>query len=890
MALEPGTHLSGFRILALIGSGGMGEVYRARDTKLNRDVAIKVLPDLFAADPERLARFTREAQTLAALNHPNIAHIYGVEGSALVMEFADGEDLSQHIARGPVPVDEAIAIARQIADALEAAHEHGIVHRDLKPANIKVAADGSVKVLDFGLAKAMAGSPDGLRYEEPAAQGLGPAQSPTFTAHATQLGMILGTAAYMAPEQARGKAVDRRADIWAFGAVLYEMLTGKRAFDGDEISDVLASVLKSDPAWAAIPADTPTPIRRLLRRCLEKDPRKRLSAIGDARFDLDERDTVAAVPPLSRAPRSRASHIWAALGGALVASASGLLIWSVVGSHSTPVLRRVSLVAPPGQALYPDSTGVALSPDGTMVAFIVGSAAQSDTQLWVRSLDSMTARHLEDADGALLPFWSPDSRRIGFFTESKLETIAVSGGRAQTLADVVGNGRGGAWSPSGTIVYAPDASGPLFRVPATGGTPVQVSTLDTSRGEYGHRFPSFLPDGDHFLYAAVPDHKGAFDIFVGSLSNSARTLIGQLESAPVFASPGYLLYARQGLLMARPFNARTLRLTGEPVTLDDQPSAILDPSLSFTAGRPVSIASDGSLAYYSAPSVNTTAAWYDVLGRKTGTLPLPPGHYEHFAISPDGSRAVFVRFASPSESTLWLVDLARGGASLLSSLPGLNEYPVWSPNGMKIVFTSDADFVMKTIGDEAPEQPFYQSSVLFKNPSAWSSDGRWIVCTLLNTITQQDVELLSASDARDMKPLVNGPAKELGGPISPDGRWLAYYSDETGRLQLYVQSFPTPGHKQQVSENGAIEAWWTPDHRQLLFVGDDFRTLWRADVAETGEALRVGGPVELGTLPPNTIWVDLTPDRQRVLALAPERTGAGSMTIVENWRATLAGR
>ncbi|MGH9408314.1 MAG: serine/threonine-protein kinase [Vicinamibacterales bacterium] len=420
MSLSVGTRLGAYEVVSAIGAGGMGEVYRARDTTLNRVVAIKVLPDLFAADPERLARFTREAQTLASLNHPNIAQIYGVEGHALVMEFVDGDDLSHRIAQGAMPIEDALPIARQIADALEAAHEHGIVHRDLKPANIKVRADGTVKVLDFGLAKALQGSPEALRYEtQAAAQGVNVANSPTFTAHgrlregdggpSTQLGMIIGTAAYMAPEQARGKAVDRRADIWAFGAVLYEMLTGKRAFEGDEISDVLASVLKSDPAWTAIPTDVPPSIRRLLRRCLEKDPRKRLSSICDARLDLDEQEP-APVPPTAAVPpppvrRSLASYLRPALVGALLTAAAALLAWSASGPRASHPLRRVSLLPPPGETLYPDSTGVAISPDGTMVAFIVGTVARSETQLWVRSLDSMTARRLEDADGASLPFW-----------------------------------------------------------------------------------------------------------------------------------------------------------------------------------------------------------------------------------------------------------------------------------------------------------------------------------------------------------------------------------------------------------------------------------------------------------------------------------------------------
>ncbi|MGH9408315.1 MAG: TolB family protein [Vicinamibacterales bacterium] len=475
-----------------------------------------------------------------------------------------------------------------------------------------------------------------------------------------------------------------------------------------------------------------------------------------------------------------------------------------------------------------------------------------------------------------------------------METIAASGGRAQMVADVVGGGRGAAWSTSGIIVYARDAGGPLYRIPATGGTPVQATTLDASRKEYGHRFPSFLPDGDHFTYASLPGREGRFDIFVGSLSSSGRTSIGSMESAPVYADPGYLLYARQGVLVAQPFDAKTLQTRGDSLTLDDEPSMILDPSTSYTAGLATSISATGSLAYYTAPSVDTVAEWYDALGRKTGTLALPPGHYDHATISPDGTRAVVVRSTSPSESALWLVDLARGGASLLSTGRGRNDAPVWSLDGSRIVFASDRtgpqDFYVKTIGDATPEQLLYKSSVLFKGPTSWSSDGRWIICTQLNPGTEQDVMALSMSDPHELKPLVMGSTRDDAGPLSPDGRWLAYFSDETGRYQLYVQSFPSPGHTLQVSEDGAIGAWWTADGRQLLFVGDDLRTLSRVDVTPAGEALRVSAPVVFATLPPNILWVDATPDRQHFLALAPERTGTGSMTVVENWRSALASK
>ncbi len=898
----PVSRIGGYEIVSHLGSGGMGEVYRARDAKLNRDVAIKILPDAFAHDDQYVARFTREAQVLAALNHPNIAHIYGIveaqadDGErpgghvhALVMELVEGDDLSATIRRGPLPLDDAIFIARQIADALEAAHEHGIVHRDLKPANIKIRPDGAVKVLDFGLAKALEPSPDSRASAQ---------NSPTFIGRTTHAGMILGTAAYMAPEQARGKPADRRADIWAFGVVLFEMLTGRRVFDGDDGSEVLASVLKTDPPWNALPPDTPPAVQRLLRRCLEKDPRRRLAAIGDARLELDEPDvpapaaTIAATAsPVARL--SRASRLWPAVAAALVTALVALVVverfWPA--SPGPARVTRLSILAPPGTSLFPDSTGVAISPDGTMVAFLVGSVAESTSELWIRPLDSVVARRLDTGAAPALPFWSPDSRQIGFFgTDGKLRTIAASGGRAQVLCDAPG-GRGAAWTPSNDILFAPDAGGPLYRISANGGTPVAVTKLDAARKEYGHRFPTLLPDGRHFLYVSLPGRNGRFDVFAGSLAGDSRVFIGSFEAAPVYADPGWLLSMRQGVLTAQRFNPETLKIAGDPVPLDDEPSSILEPATSFTAGRPVSIARSGALAYFSSPSQNTTADWYDASGRKVGTLNVPPGHYAWVRVSPDGRHAVLVRSTSPSESTLWLVDLARGGALPLSSGPGRNDYPVWSPDGARIAFSADRDgpqdIFVKNVFDNSPEQPLFRSRMPFKDPAAWSSDGKWLVINELDPLTKQNIWLLPSSGGDKLEPLVNGPLREEGGWPSPDGRWLAYTSDETGRTELFVQSFPVPGQKVQVSQEGAASAWWTRDGRQLVFVAADLRSLWRVDV-KAGATLDTGAPTRMAFLPPDIIALDATPDRQRFLALGPERAGPGSITVVENWRAAAA--
>jgi serine/threonine protein kinase len=713
----PGDRLGSYVVVSRLGAGGMGEVYRATDARLGRDVALKLLPEAFASDADRLARFEREAKLLASLNHSGIAHLYGFEQATLadgtnahliVMELVEGEDLAGRLKRGPVPVDEALGTARQIAEALEEAHEKGIVHRDLKPANVKVTPEGKVKVLDFGLAKAWTGE---------GAAGTSSAdlsESPTLARTGTAAGIILGTAAYMSPEQARGKPVDKRADIWAFGAVLFEMLTGARLFAGETLSDTLAAVLKTDPEWTLLPAGTPTSVERLLRRCLERDPRRRLRDIGEARLALDEAERPAAPNRPSTALRpSILSRLWPAAVGVALTAAAGALISGWSRPASDDAVTRLSVLPPPGASLYPDTAQVALSPDGRMVAFVVGSAGGVSSQLWVRSLDSTVARRLDAGDGTGMPFWSPDSRRIAFFSVDKLKIVAAAGGRAEIVCDAPAP-RGGAWGSSNVIVFAPDASGPLYHVSPNGGEPTPVTALDSARNEYGHRFPAFLPDGEHFLFAALPGRGGRFDVFAGSLRDTTRTQVGSMESSPVYAEPGWLLFARQSVLVAQPFDAGRRQVTGEAVSLEDEPTSIFDPAISFTASH--------------AASIETTLTWLDASGRVTGTLSVPPARYSTVRISPDGTRAALVRSTSPTESSLWLADLARGGATRLSSGPGLNESPVWSPDGTRVVFASDRDgaqdLYVKAVGDASPEQPLYRSSLAFKSPDGWSPDGR----------------------------------------------------------------------------------------------------------------------------------------------------------------------
>ncbi len=923
MSLPAGTRLGSYEVLAPLGAGGMGEVYRAKDTRLGREVAIKVLPEAFARDADRLARFTREAQVLASLNHPNIAAIYGIEemksgiisdqrrtemipdfiSRALVMELVEGQDLSTLIARSAGPegpalqLSDALAIARQIADALEAAHEQGVVHRDLKPQNIKVRADGTVKVLDFGLAKAM--DPAG-------ASGSDAMNSPTMTARMTQMGIILGTAAYMAPEQAKGKAVDRRADIWAFGAVLYEMLTGRRAFDGDDITEVLASVLKTEPAWNAIPASTPASVRRLLRRCLEKDPKKRLSSIGDARLDLDEHaddmapSASASVPmpatlsgaTMASAPARVGMRRWiwpAVVFGVMLAAMIGERFWLSVTSAGDAGLARVSIVAPPGETIYPDTSGVAISPDGTMVVFATGSTTQSISQLWIRRLGSLTAQRIENSDNGTGPFWSADSKRIGFFTANQLKTVAASGGRPEVLADTP-NARGGAWNSDNVLLFAPDATGPIFRMSGSGGAATPATTLDKARKERGHRYPQFLPDGDHFLYAVLPGKNGKFDIFAGSLSKPAdRVFIAALETAPIYAAPGYLIYGRQGVLTAAPFDAKALRITGDPVQLPDQPSAILDPKYSWTAAPFASISATGTLAYYSAPSMNSKLVWLNRAGQITGAIKVPEGPIDTARISPDGTQAALVRSTSPSESTIWIADLARGSVAPITSGHGRNDSPVWSPDGARIAFGSDRDgaqnIFVRALGDAAPERALYQSDVLFKGPDDWSPDGRTIAVGQLDPDTAQNIYALSVAGG-PITPIVRGPMRDTAARFSPDGKWLSYATDETGQFQIMAQPFPGPGRAVRISQDGALDAWWSKDGREIVYVSDQVDSLWTVDLAP-GATLRPGVPRRIATLPHEISSIDAGPDLQRFLVVMPENTGPGSITLVQHWRGAL---
>ena len=695
LTLTPGTRLGGYDITAAIGEGGMGQVYRATDAKLKRQVAIKVLPPSVAVDTDRLARFQREAEVLASLNHPNIAAIYGLEErggmTALVMELVEGDDLSQRIAHGALPLDEALPIAKQIAEALEAAHDQGIIHRDLKPANIKVRGDGAVKVLDFGLAKAMA--PAG-------ASAVNAANSPTLTGHGTALGMILGTAAYMAPEQAKGKAVDKRADIWAFGVVLYEMLAGRAAFAGETVTDIIAAVVTRDADWTALPAATPASIRRLLARCLEKDPKRRLRDIGDVRFEIDE--TIARGFSDARSAELVSSPVrpagvplggklaWTAVGAALCAAVAAALTWSgawprMPPSESHPL--RVSIVHTEGSEV----AAPAISPDGRRVAY---RARRGDGMplLWVRDLASDESQALPGTEDAALPFWSPDSRDLGFFAGGALKRVAAAGGPVRLVTDSIGpwTGYGGSWAVGGTIAVS--GQGGLFGVPAEGGVMTALTKLPS--GDWAHFWPSFLPDGRRFLFTAKLWTRTAEasdqGIYLGSLdSPTIERLLPDLSSA-VYAAPGYLVFVREGTLTAAPFDLAAGRVTGAPIAIG---GAVAMDAQFYFAG--ISASADGTLAVRPPPAVvfpdsNALKTELRLVDRSgAGSRVAAARLFSYFmALSPTDSRTMATSIQDPRTGTvdLSLMDLSKDRTEPLTTTRGFTANPVWSTDGKRLAY------------------------------------------------------------------------------------------------------------------------------------------------------------------------------------------------------------
>jgi serine/threonine protein kinase/Tol biopolymer transport system component len=806
----------------------MGEVYRARDTRLNRDIAIKVLPDAFANDPERLARFTREAQTLAALNHPNIGGIYGLEEAngvtALVMELVEGADLSQRIARGPIPLDEALPIGRQIVEALEAAHEQGIIHRDLKPANIKVRADGTVKVLDFGLAKLRAGEVSG-----DSDYGRDSTHSPTLTSPAmmTGAGMILGTAAYMSPEQARGRPVDKRADIWSFGVVLFEMLAGQRPFSGETISDTLASVLKTEPNWHALPAAAPPRLRGLLRRCLDKDAKRRLRDIGDARVQIEEllsgapdEAGVSAIPT----PQSvwQRALPWGVAAAALVVAAVATTRWAPWRKPSSSAPLRLSADLGAGADVLPLGASMSVSPDGATVAFVAQTGAARSRQLYVRRLSQLQATPLSGTDNAVGPFFSPDGQWIGFFADGKLRKIAATGGPAVTLCDAP-NSRGAAWAEDGTIVFLPNQLGSLMRVSSEGGTPAPLLSL--VEGEVTQRFPQVLPGGKAVLFTGSRTSTAFNDanLVVQALPTGTRTVVQRGGYHGRYLPSGHLVYLHDGTLFAAPFDLERLVVTGPPVSAVEGVA-----SNEGIGSAQFAVSASGTLVYLPGQSTGggVPIHWMDREG-KTMPLRASRANWLNLLFAPDGLRLALEIFGEQAD--IWVFEWARDSLTRVTSDPSADTKPVWTPDGRRLVFASARSdsstpnlYWQRADGTGAAQR--LTESKNPQQPASWHPSGTFLAFEEQHPTTKGDLMILTmeGDEASGWKPgtptvFLNSPFEEREPMFSPDGRWLAYWSTESGRDEVYVRPFPGPGGQWPISTGGGSAPTWSRTKRELLY-------------------------------------------------------------------------
>jgi serine/threonine-protein kinase len=878
MAFAPGSRIGPYEIVGLLGAGGMGEVYRARDPRLRRDVALKFLPQNVATDPEHLARFEREAQALAALKHPHIATIHGIEEAdgvrALVLELAEGETLAGVIARGPVPIGDAVAIARQIVDALEAAHEQGIVHRDLKPANIQIASDGNVKVLDFGLAR-MLGSPDardGIRLD--------PSMSPTMTSPAlvTGQGALLGTAAYMAPEQARGKPADKRADIWSFGVVLYEMLTGTRAFEGETVTEVAGAVIHKELDLTRLPKTTPDPVRLALRGCLQKDPRQRIRDIGDVRLMLDGAFAVPAASAHRDETSGRSRLVaFASIVGLIAAVSAVAIVWTL--KRTEPVDRDTVRVTVPTPLVGTfQRLAVALSPDGRHLGFVAPD--NGENRQWVYSFEDGQSRVVTPQDSVgFSPLWSPDSQSLAFLADGKLKRVTVAGEAVQTIADLHSYS-GGAWLSDDVIVIATGDG--IARIPAGGGSPVMVTAIKRL-GDTFHAAPVALPDRRHFLYLRGSNDPNVAGIYVGRADttpeNQSSTRLMTASSSVVYATDrgaadGHVLYAENGTMMARRFDPRRLEFVGDPIRVsgvDRVHVAEVFPAMSASA--------NGAIAYRRAGSDRASLVFLTRDGKESRSIASGLEAANHPRVSPDGRSLALV-----VGGDLWRYDL-EGRPPVKLTFDGALS-PVWSPDGRRIVYEGGG--TLRAVPADGSGKPEDVAPKAHFHPHAFTADSR-------------DVIAVQLFEGKDASTLVRIPLEPQGAPqlisqggfsaaLSPDGRWLAYTAETTGAQEIWVRPYPGPGAPVRVSPNGGAEPVWARNGRELYFLQE--KSMMAAAI-DTANGFNFKPAVRLfetshvrGNQPPS---YDVTADG-RFIMLMPQTTAAEPITVIFNWTEMLNSR
>ncbi len=891
-----GQTVAHYRILDKLGEGGMGEVWRAEDTKLGRQVAIKLLPDIFTADAERLARFEREARVLAAFEHPRIASIYGLEDfdgrKLLVMQVAEGETLAERIDAGPIPIEQALKISLQIAEALEAAHDKGIIHRDLKPANIKLTADGRVTVLDFGLAKALEsiGSTSGSGLQSLSL-------SPTMTAEMTGKGVLLGTAAYMSPEQARGESADRRADVWAFGVVLMEMLTGRRVYAGKTLSDTLAGVLAREPEWNDLPSDTPAPVRRLLERCLDKEAGQRLQAIGEARIAIEsylKNPGADAATDESAAGTARWTRLlpWAVAG---VTAAALIMSLVILGSRDGAPEQTMRLeVAVSDDPLFVNlGTGVVLSPDGTKMVYV--AEGELERTLAVRSLDQLEGTPLVTGNSATVPyhpFFSPDGQWIGFVTPTELKKVPITGGTPIRLCKV-NRSRGASWGPDDTIVVAPDRASGLFTVPAAGGELQPLTTVDTDNGEATHRWPQVVPGGAVIFTTLLQGSDVADEAVIEavSLATGERKVLHRGGTYGRWVPSGHLVYVRENTLFAMPFDIKKLEATGSPAPIVQGIT-----SSDASGGAQVSFSNTGTLAYISG-EIGVPEYPIRMMDRNgvVSTLWEEPGTYANPKLSPDGSR-LSMTVLRDGNWDVWIYDLERKVATRLTFHDGYDGDQVWSPDGQYITFSSDRD------GRENPYRKRADGSGEAERlakidhdfwASSWSPDGKWILGEIQSD--SFDIWIVPADGSGEPQEYLATEFFDRFPVISPDGKWVAYMSDESGRSEIYVRPFPYAAGKWQVSDGGGSWPAWSPDGSELIYRTED--GLMSAIVAAENGSFRAGRPKPLasGGLSNNQVGIavagsifsdyEIMPDGQSFIILQGGEglSSQNNVTLVTNW-------